>query len=244
MSPPQDPPQEEAGTGPTVDQDHEAEAAESSARASSVPICLGPNGKRLPPPSSDDESGSDIEEEEEKEEEEGGEEEEEEEKAEDEEDEEEEKEEVANEEESAALDADEGEEDGVPVAHVMVNASVCNVDAGVAMGDGVVDAPPVRVLFIDTISFINDIIIFGNNMINFTNEIIKTGILLPAHIWAEIDFKMRNFPPIASVAKPLVELMTPSPWPSGLEFKPQLRLMMSSINGEHLEFNARRKQML
>ena len=49
-----------------------------------------------------------------------------------------------------------------------------------------------------------------------------TGILLPAHIWAESAFKMQNFPPIASVAKPLVELVTPSPWPSGPEFKPQL----------------------
>ena len=67
MSPLQDPPQEEAGTGPSVDQDHEAEAAESSARVSSVPIRLGKNGKRLPDPSSDDDPDSDIEEEEEEE---------------------------------------------------------------------------------------------------------------------------------------------------------------------------------
>ena len=109
MSPLQDPPQEEAGTSPSVDQDLEAEAAESSARASLVPIRLGKNGKRLLDPSSDDDPDSDIEEEEEEEEEEGGKEEgkeeeegeekEEDEKADDKEDEEEEEEEVANEKE-------------------------------------------------------------------------------------------------------------------------------------------------
>ena len=49
---------------------------------------------------------------------------------------------------------------------------------------------------------------------------VLTGILLPAHIWAgSADYK-QNFPPIASVTKRLVELVTPSPWPSGPEFKP------------------------
>ena len=70
-----------------------------------------------------------------------------------------------------------------------------------------------------------------------------TGILLPAHIWAETDFKMQNFPPIASVAKPLVELVTPSPWPGGPEFKPQLYLMMSPINDREHGFNPRRGEM-
>ena len=69
LPPLQDPPRSEAVTGPSVDQDHETEAAESSARVSSVPIRLGKNGKRLPDPSSDDDPDSDIEEEEEGEEE-------------------------------------------------------------------------------------------------------------------------------------------------------------------------------
>ena len=84
-------------------------------------------------------------------------------------------EEVANEKEPEAPDAEEGEEDGAPVAEVVVNAGVGNVDAGAAVGDRGVDAPPVRVLFIDTINFIDDIIIFGNDMINFTNEIINNS---------------------------------------------------------------------
>ena len=53
-----------------------------------------------------------------------------------------------------------------------------------------------------------------------------------------------NFPPFASVAKPLVEMVTPSPWPSGLKFKPQLQLMMSVINDVHLGFNVRQEHML
>ena len=50
---------------------------------------------------------------------------------------------------------------------------------------------------------------------------------------------MLNFPPNASVAKPLVELVTPSPWPGGPEFKPQLHLMMSLIYDRDHEFNLR-----
>ena len=57
-------------TGPSVDQDNEANEAESSARASSVPIRLSETGKRMPGPSSDDgpDSVSEEEEEEKKEE--------------------------------------------------------------------------------------------------------------------------------------------------------------------------------
>ena len=51
------------------------------------------------------------------------------------------------------------------------------------------------------------------------------------------SFKALNFPPNASVAKPLVELVTPSPWPGGPEFKPQLHLMMSPINDRDYGFN-------
>ena len=72
---------------------------------------------------------------------------------------------------------------------------------------------------------------------------ILTGILLPAHIWAGSAFKMQSFPPIASVVKPLVELVTPSPWPGGPKFKPQLHLMMSPINDRDHGFNPRGGEM-
>ena len=73
---------------------------------------------------------------------------------------------------------------------------------------------------------------------------VLTGLLLSPYIYTENrSFKMLNFPPSASVAKSLVELVTPSPWPGGPKFKPQLTLMMSPINhGDH-DFNPRGGQM-
>ena len=63
------------------------------------------------------------------------------------------------------------------------------------------------------------------------------------YIYGTVNFKKQNFPPIASVAKPLVELVTPSPWPGGPEFKPQLHLMMSLINDRDPGFNPRGGEM-
>ena len=54
---------------------------------------------------------------------------------------------------------------------------------------------------------------------------------------------MLNFPPNDSVAKPLVKLVTPSPWPRGPKFKPQLHLMMSPIYDRDPGFNPRGGEM-
>ena len=63
------------------------------------------------------------------------------------------------------------------------------------------------------------------------------------YIYGTDGFKMQNFPPVASVAKPLVELVTLSPWPGGPKFKPQLNLMMSLINDRDPGFNPRGGEM-
>ena len=65
LPPLQDRYQEEPAIDPSVDQDHEANEAESSARASSVPIRPPETGKCMPDPSSDDGPDSVSEEEEE-----------------------------------------------------------------------------------------------------------------------------------------------------------------------------------
>ena len=64
-----------------------------------------------------------------------------------------------------------------------------------------------------------------------------TGIMLSPYIYGQLTLYNHNFPPIASVAKPLVELVTPSPWLGGPEFKPQLQLIMPSIIGMYHGFN-------
>ena len=73
--------------------------------------------------------------------------------------------------------------------------------------------------------------------------VVLTGILLPAHIWARSADCKPNFPPIDSIEKPLAELVTPSPWPGGPKFKPQLHLMMSPINDRDHGFNPRGGEM-
>ena len=119
------------------------------------------------PVNSDNEVDSDIEEEDE----ESGDNEEVEEEEDEEEEEHEETEE--NDEESEELAGAEDDEDEAPVAEVVLPAGVGNVDSGVAVGPGRIDAGPVRVLYIDAINIIGDFIIIANDLINFTNEFIK-----------------------------------------------------------------------
>ena len=78
-----------------------------------------------------------------------------------------------NAEESEGVGGAEDDEDEAPVAEVVSTAGVGNVDSGVAVGPGRIDAGPVRVLYIDAINIIGDFIIIANDLINFTNEFIK-----------------------------------------------------------------------